>query len=472
MATTQSRSSGLFSGLVLISVGVLLLLHFYGHLELDRFFGHWWPLLIIFWGGVKLYERTAGRRFGRGEGGVITGGEVGLVMGMLALLGIVVAVDYTKEKVGDVFEEVPGESYSFDIDLPAQAIPANAHVLVRLGRGSITVHPSDGAELRVSAKKNIKTWSESEASRLEKPITLKLAKNGDTYEVQPAGYDLGDSRISFDVDIAMPRKSPLALRTERGNITVSGMAADVSATDQNGDVEVRDTQSDVSIEMRKGDVKVSDTKGDVKISGKGGEIEVIDSEGSVTVDGDFYGPVRADKVNKGVRMISPKTDLTVSALTGHLEVGSGNMDIIDAPGNVTLRTRDAEINLENPGGKVIVDNRNAAVNVRYSTPPKDDATLTNSNSEISLTLPGSSNFEIEADCHNCDINSEFPGLASSKSQSGDSRLAGKYGSGRGPKIVLKTSYGGIALRRSVIPVPGKPAKPAAPAEPVPPAEEQ
>ena len=33
MASTQSRSSGLFSGLVLISVGVILLLHNYGHLE-------------------------------------------------------------------------------------------------------------------------------------------------------------------------------------------------------------------------------------------------------------------------------------------------------------------------------------------------------------------------------------------------------------------------------------------------------
>jgi hypothetical protein len=187
MPTTQSRSSGLFSGLVLISVGVLLLLHFYGHLELRGFFGHWWPLLIIFWGAVKLYERTAGRRFGSGEGGVITGGEVGLVVGMLALLGIVVAVDYTKEKVGDVFEDVPGESYSFDVDLTPQPIPLNSHVTVRLGRGSITVHPADDAQLRVSGKKNIKTWSESEANRLEKPITLKVAKNGDSYEVVPEG---------------------------------------------------------------------------------------------------------------------------------------------------------------------------------------------------------------------------------------------------------------------------------------------
>jgi len=49
--------------------------------------------------------------------------------------------------------------------------------------------------------------------------------------------------------------------------------------------------------------KFSGTKGDVKVSGKGGEIEVNDTTGSLTVEGEFYGPVRADKAIKGVRMV-------------------------------------------------------------------------------------------------------------------------------------------------------------------------
>src|SRR6516225_3019046 len=85
MARTQARSGGLFSGLVLLSAGILLLLHNYGHLDLHEFFTRWWPLLIIFWGIVKLYERTVGQKFGGGGGGISTG-EVLLVLGMLALM--------------------------------------------------------------------------------------------------------------------------------------------------------------------------------------------------------------------------------------------------------------------------------------------------------------------------------------------------------------------------------------------------
>jgi hypothetical protein len=474
MAGTRSRSSGLFSGLVLISVGALLLLHNYGSLDLSEFFTRWWPLLIIFWGVVKLFERTVGRRFG---GGGITGNEVWLVLGMLALLGIVVAVDVTRSRLPGMIEPA-GDSHEYDIDISPQTIQAKTPVIVRNVRGDIAVRSSDENQIEVSAKKNVRAWSDGEADRMAKPVTVEISKNGDAYEVHPAGYDTGDKRISVDLDVSAPKKSALTVRTDKGDVTVSDFQNDVNVTSQTGDVEVRGTTGEVSVDMRKGDVKVSDSNGDVKISGKGGEIEVTDVSGGLTIDGDFYGPVRADKVAKGVHMVTPRTNLTLSSLTGHLEAGNGNMDLIDAPGNVAIRTRDTEVNVENPGGKLQIDNRNAQTTVRFTSAPKDEVQITNSSSGIFVSLPGSSSFEIVADCHNCDIESEFSGLSQMKTESGDSHLAGKYGSGKGPKITLKTSYANIELRRTSLALPGLPKLPKIPgpvapsSPPVPPATEQ
>jgi hypothetical protein len=471
MPKTSTRSSGLFTGLVLLSVGFLLLLHNYGHLDLHDFLSRWWPLLIVFWGVVKLYERTVGRSFG-GSGGAVTGGEVFLVFAMFALMGLVVMADYFgPRKPGGM---VSGENYSFDLDIAPKTIPAKAPVTVRTFRGDITVRASDDAQIYVSAKKTVKTWSESEANRAAKPITVEISQNGNGFEVRPAGFDQSDVRVSVEMEVDVPKNSNLSVKTEEGDVQISDMASDVSAVDTSGDVEIHSTNGDVTIEMRKGDVKVEDTKGDVKISGKGGEVEVDNSTGSLTVEGDFYGPVRADHVRKGVRMVSPKTDLTVSSLTGHLEAGSGSLDLVDTPGNVDLRTRDTEINVENPGGKLNIENRNAQTTVRFSAPPKDDVQITNSSAGISLTLPGSSSFEIQADCRNCDIDSEFSSLSATKTESADSHLAGKYGSAKGPKILLKTSYGNIDLRRtaSATTVPPKAPAPPAPPREVPPTTEQ
>jgi DUF4097 and DUF4098 domain-containing protein YvlB len=204
------------------------------------------------------------------------------------------------------------------------------------------------------------------------------------------------------------------------------------------------------MDMRHGDAKISDTKGDVRISGRGGSVEVINASGSFTINGEFVGPIRADKVAKGVRFVSHRTDLTLTQLSGHMEAASGNLEVVDAPGNLNVRTRDEDITIENAGGKVKIEDRNGNIQVRFSSPPKDDIEITNASAAITLTLPESSSFEILADCHSGEIDSEFESesLKHTSAESGDSHLEGKYGRGRAPKIILKTSYGSISIHKT------------------------
>jgi len=466
MARLRPRGSSLFSGFLLILVGVLLLLHNYHGLDLGHLAWHWWPLILIAWGTIKLYERTAGSRSGDAGGSPVSAGEVFLVIGMLVLVAVVAGWDYTSKEFGSTWN-VGGDSYPFDLDVAPKSIPANSRITVHNGNGDISIRASDSSEIRVSGKANVKAWSEKEADRLGKPVSVEVIQNGDGYEIHPKGINAGDSRIGVDMEIEVPSKSPITVRSEHGDISVTDMAMPVAINSTRGDIEVRNTTGDVNIDMRRGDVKVSDVKGNVKIAGSGGEVEVVTTTGSLTLDGEFYGPIRADKVAKGVRFISHRTDLTLTQLSGHMEAASGNLEITDAPGNLALRTNSSDVSIENAGGKVRVDNRNGDVEVRFSSPPKEDIDITNSNSSITLSFPGSSSFDIVADCHSCDIDSDFSAdsLKKTSTQSGDSHLEGKYGSGRGPKITLKTSYGALKLLEtsgSDIPAPPSPSPAPAP----------
>src|SRR3989442_11651741 len=80
-------------------------LHNYRGLGIVNVLGHWWPLILIFWGGIKLYERMAATRSGDPGAASITSGEVFLVLGLLSFLGIVVAVDYGKQNIPGHFRE-------------------------------------------------------------------------------------------------------------------------------------------------------------------------------------------------------------------------------------------------------------------------------------------------------------------------------------------------------------------------------
>src|ERR1700730_18738283 len=451
MARLRPRGSSIFSGLILIFIGLLLLLHNYRGFELTGVILRWWPLILIFWGAIKIYERTAGARASQPGASRITSGEVFLVLGLLALVGLVIGVDQARQRIpGMIGIDLPGEAYASSIDVAPKPVPANARVSVRGGRGDITVRASDEREIRVAGKVNVKSWSESAAKRLGGQVSAEIVQNGDGLEVRPTGVGGGNSRISVDMDITVPKKALLTVHSEKGDVSVSDMASQVSIDNGNGDIEVRGTAGDVSVDMRRGDAKISDTKGDVKISGHGGSVEVVNAGGSFTINGEFVGPVRAERVTKGVRFVSHRTDLTLTQLSGPMEASSGNLEVVDAPGNLILRTRDEDITIENAGGKINIDDRNSNIQVRFSSPPKDDIQITNASAPITLTLPESSSFEILADCHSGDIGSEFESdtLKKTSTNSGDSHLEGKYGRGRGPKIILKTSYGSISIHKT------------------------
>jgi Putative adhesin/Domain of unknown function (DUF5668) len=447
MATGRPRGSSVFSGLTLIFVGVLLLLHNYRGFELSRVLLHWWPLLLIGWGAIKLYERAVSSR--TGEAGGRTGpGEVFLVLGLVALVGGVIATDQVRDKFGPDIMGWGHDAFSRDLDVAPKPVPAKSRITIQGVHGDIAVRSSDEPEIRVNGKKSVRGWNENEAERKANAVSVAVSQNGDGYEVRPTGAN--DSQVSVDLEVVVPKQSAVTVRNEKGDISVVDMESPVTIDGGSGDVEVRNTSGDVSIDMRRGDAKISDTKGNVKISGSGDSVEVVGTSGSFTINGEFVGPVRAEKVSKGVRFVSHRTDLTVSQLSGHMEVGSGNLEVVDAPGNVILTTHEEEVSVENVGGKIKLDNRNGNVSVRFSSPPKEDVDITNASAAITVGLPEASNFEISADCHSGDIDSEFESdsLKKTVTQSGDSHLEGRFGTGRGPKISLKTTYGSISLHKN------------------------
>src|SRR5713226_2155993 len=250
MGNSRLRSKSTFPGLALISVGVLLLLHNYGGFNIGHFIWHWWPLVLIFWGAVKLYERTAASRAGNaavmGEVAAlrtaasragnaatspITAGEIFLVLGLLSLLGIVVAVDYGKQHLPiDEWPGGMGDRFEFDLEVAPKPVPPDARITVRNGKGDISVHASDEPQIRVSGKKRAKGWSETDAQKLAKRASVEIVQNGDGFEVRPAGSL--DSRLSLDLEVSVPKRSSLTIRNERGDVGVSDMATPVSITSE------------------------------------------------------------------------------------------------------------------------------------------------------------------------------------------------------------------------------------------------
>ncbi len=451
MTNDGPRRSSIFSGLLLIVLGILFLLaRFHPNLGIWHLFWRFWPVLIILWGIAKLVDHFGAQRTGESHPPLLTGGEAALlllVVFVLAGMGI-----YTK-----IRERHPDMNIDLDMfnhkssqseELPPKTIPAGAHVTVTTALGGIVAHVGDGNDLRVSVTETAEASNESTAEELLKSLKVVIEQTRDGYSVHPVNQEADGGRVTVDFDVTLPKSASLAADSHHGDISISGLAGAVTISTQSGDVDVHNVGSDVSAQLTKGDARIDDISGNVRITGRGNEIEMNDVAGDATVQGEFFGPVRIRNVSKTTHYTSQAGDLTLSHLTGRLELDSGDISVSDVAGFAKLATHDKDIEVENVAGRLDIAGTHGDIKVTYAQPPSAEINIANGTGEVDVTLPAKSNFEISAISRSGDIQSDFeaPSLKPAN-DNGTGSLTGKIGTS-GPKISIVTSYGTIYLRKS------------------------
>jgi DUF4097 and DUF4098 domain-containing protein YvlB len=446
-----AQRSSIFSGLLLIVLGVLFLLaRFHPDLRIWHLFWHFWPVLIILWGIAKLGDHMSAQRSGDARPPLLTGGEAALlvlVVFVLAGMGIYTKIREKNPDLNidlDVFNHKSSQSQ----ELPPKTIPAGAHVMVTTALGSIVAHVGDGNDLRVSVTETAEAANESAAEDLLKSLKVVIEQTRDGYSVHPVNQEMDAGHVTVDFDLTLPKSVSLAADSHHGDVSISGLAGAVNVTTQTGNIEVHDVGSDVSAQLVKGDARINDITGSVDITGRGNEIELNDVAGDATLQGEFFGPVRIRNVTKTTHYTSQAGDLTLAHLTGRLELDSGQISISDVGGFAKLVTHDKDIQVENVAGRLDIAGTHGDIKVTYAQPPREEINIANGTGEVDLTLPAKSSFEISAISRSGEIQSDFeaPGLQPAD-ENGTGRLSGKAGAS-GPKIQIVTSYGTIYLRKS------------------------
>jgi len=445
------RRRSIFGGLLLVLVGVLLLLRNYmPMLGIGHLVARYWPVLLIIWGLAKLYDYFAAQRTGQLPAAGISGGEVGLLVLVVLIVGSFVAIDWTHRRypnieIGDW--NMLDRSATASEELPAQTVKPGSTVAITVARGNINVHSVDTDQIRVLVSKRATASNENEAQQLAQQAHMAISPVPGGFEVRPVPGSEDSRDVRMDLDVQVPKQANISAKSDRGEVHVADMGGTISVTAGNGDVEVHNAGGNVSAELQHGDVHISMVKGNVRLTGHGSEVELSDITGDATMEGEFYGPIRARNVGKTTRFTSSRTDMTILQLTGHMEMNSRRLELSDVKGSLTLVTKDKDITLENIEGRIQVENRHGDVQLQFRQPPHDEVNISNDSGGIDVTFPASSNFEIVASSRSGDIQSEFADLKATD-EHGTSQLNGRVGT-HGPQIHLTTSYGTIHIKKGV-----------------------
>ena len=451
--TSYRRGSG-FGALLLIAIGALFL---YANLTPEfsawPFVARYWPVLIIFWGLSKLTDYLVLRGTPQAAAAArITGGDiVGLVFLILCGTAFSAAVErggyrhiitIGDEELGCLF----GNEYEFTDELTQELSPASTLTVANL-RGDLTVETESGDQLRLLARKTVCAASQEEAQRMAARFVPVLEEDEDGYDFHWDAPSGATGLTNLRLEVQAPKDINLQLKGRRGDVRLGDVQGNVAVQWERGDASLDKITGDVRVEIRRGSVQVADVTGSVEVKGRGGEVLIRDVSGPASIEGEFYGPLQFANVTGAARFTSRRTNFTAAGIDGEMTVDSGVFTLRGVPGDMTLLTRDKEIEVEEVAGKIRIENRNGRVQIRAPQPLRGPIEVQNERGGIELALPTGSSFQINATARKGEIENEFEGLTREEGSGGTETLTGSTGNGR-TSIRLTTSYGTISVRRT------------------------
>jgi DUF4097 and DUF4098 domain-containing protein YvlB len=456
-----------FAGpLVLIILGLVFLLgnlHLLAWERLGTLFAHYWPLLLILWGVIKLIEYQQAQRDGVPTRGIGAGGVflvIAIVVCGLIATGVTPHLGELREHIqldDSDLDNIFGETFSFDDHLEQEIPESITSLRVNNDHGAVRVTSSDDNKITVAVRKRVGADNQKDADKYNAQTKPAITSTGGLLTLDARAQAAGDHSVQTDFDISIPRKMALQVTSRRGEVSVTGRDGEIEINNQHGDVSVEEVTGNVKLSLEKSSAKVEQITGDVHIDGRLNEVSVTDVKGAAQFDGEFQESVKLARITKSVAFKSSRTDLEFSRIDGDLDLDSDDLHADQITGPVHLITRSKQIRLEDVSGDVRVQDENGGVEVSMRS--LGNVQIDNRDGDINLTVPDKAGFHLDARTRDGEIQSDFPELKIDNNDH-EAKATGSVGNGSS-HIVLNNQHEGIEIRKTST----KPPTPATPPTP-------
>jgi DUF4097 and DUF4098 domain-containing protein YvlB len=280
--------------------------------------------------------------------------------------------------------------------------------------GDIHVTSGGSGTVSVEILREVRSGSRSRAEDVLRDHEVSFDQNGNDVKIRSRydrdhGWFQWSTPLSVRYNIRVPARYNLNLGTSGG---------DINAGDINGDVDVHTSGGDLEIGRINGTLRANTSGGDVTIESATGAINAHTSGGDIEIHG--------------------------SGASIEAKTSGGTIEIRRAGGSVFARSSGGGIRIEDATDTVDASTSGGSIVAKFSRQPRGDSRLSTSGGGVTVELAPSINAEIDAHTSGGSVHSDVP-VTIQGTQDNDT-LKGRIGAG-GPRMVLRSSGGGISLRR-------------------------
>jgi DUF4097 and DUF4098 domain-containing protein YvlB len=379
------------------------------------------------------------------------------------------------------------------------SLPAKLDVDLKTSGGDIVVGNRDGS---------VQARTSSGAIRLQHASgSIEVNDSGGNITIGEAGGDLiaqtssgsisvqkvsGKAEISNsggDIQIDDAARAVVA-KTSSGSIRLKSVKGDVEASNSGGDIQadlvggnlvastssgsinlgqlkgqrvnLKNSGGDIGIESADGSVAARTSSGAIKIKAAKGPVDARNSGGDIGI-GDAGDSVKAETSSGSIRIQAARGVVEARNAGGDITIGNAVNQVAarTSSGSITVESVKGNLKAANSGGNIEVKAAWAAVQATTSSgaivadlvaQPTEDCRLEVSGGNITLTIPKSAGFKVDARSSGGKIETELPVAMTVRGEPKSGVLQGKINEG-GPALFLRSSSGDIQIKASNAPVP-------------------
>lgn len=456
--SVRRNAGAIFWGLTLVAIGGLLLANNLGYsIRIWPYVVRYWPALLIVWGLLKFVDYF---RFRGGEERrpLFSGGEVALLILVIFAGSAITTAANLNPDIGSIFQignidlwDVTGNNYNYDQHLEQQAASPDSEIEIANFFGDVEIRPADTDRIVLDVRKTIRASNKEEADRFDQEFAFSINQEGSKYRIRSNRDEAGFSgtprqRFKSSLAVQVPKRASVHLDNRNGRVLIQDLTGNQGIVNRYGDVEVRNVTGKVELENRNGSVTVEDVTDSVVINNRysnttvknvGGDLRIETRNGSVNVSG-VKGNAAVNNSYAPIDVQNVQGDLTI---TGR----NNSIDVQHVEGDIRADSSYQNVNIKDPNGAVTLTSRNGDMLLSFDRVPQKDVSIDTRYGTVTIELPSSSAFVVNARTQYGEVDSDFENLNVDRSNR-ERILNGEVRQG-GPRLTISTRNGDIRLRK-------------------------
>lgn len=413
-------------GLLLISLGILLIVY-----QADKQFAlnlifTWWPAILIFLGLEVLVSNFIASRQ-----------EYKIHYDGISIFLIIIIIFFSigafgaKQLVGNhIFfnsSHFNFNNYKYESKFHKSiSVSPKEKFVLDNSMGDIQIEKSNGNNIEIEADITIRSNNEDYAKEISESAINVYEGNDVKITSKIPENDSNAALGSINYTIKIPQKMNLEINNKFGKVETKDLLGALKVTDKNGNVSVINNSGDLVVDSSFGNIDIQQINGTVNASNKNGSIKINKVQGNTKVDNSFGS-------------------ITVNDVTGNLDANNSNgkMDFKDISGYVTGTNKFGNIDLVNAGDAVRLSSDNGSISFENKNVMDKNLKLESKFGGITVRLPRSQQGQFNANTKFGSISNDFD-LNVKEVNHSEKSINQKVGASS-PDLYLRTENGKIQL---------------------------